>query len=1055
MKKSKKLILALAITAVATSGLSKNTSPLNKISLTESVASESKNYILSSSSSGYTCTIIFNGSDFVNAIKSIKVNGTAYKETTKPFIDNEEYFLVKGSDGPNYSVRLSKLRKGDNVEISTDKEKLTFTILKPDAFFGDIHDPKSVKVESLRSKPESRPETPSEPEHQPSQAILNPTYSVSIIGYGTLSLGENTSTDKLTSLAINGRSLKKTSRRSQIKHGDSYYINTDNISINTLNNNDIIKIGYEGREYEYVFKDGAFSLKTSKKEDPSTPPSPSHPESPTEHEEEINPTYKEGTGENILDLGKGTDPSKLESISINKVKLNKMERMISVFENSYAIEDGKIYIVRINNNDSVSIVYKGKTYNYIYKKDENKFEKAEENVHANYKIRLTGEFDNLLVNQKKIDGSSGGSFSVSSNPNKVGVEYTDKENPTDKDWKTLETKGNEFDSVEALIDDPDTGVTPTFAYGSINLGSDLVPKKAGTFKIKLKAVDKRGKEILSNPVDLLIYKGDENLEDILQTKNFVQVKDGKYLWDMSPWRIENFNDKNEVTVPAGLKAWFGSHKSSVYGDLGKETFGEPTQTLIVGKDTNLTFKNMRILGSVKIVVKDGGILNLDDSVVYGNIEVSNGGKLNVNYSPYNNKFTTGASISGQIILKDGAILGHSSIYSNTNYASQGHLMNTSEKPLIKVEGKAKIEGDVFVRGDEAATAHQAQPAMEIVSPGEVDIAQGSSLNLYGGGYKPLTSLGGEALILKGGKVTGAGKLVAVGGNGLALGNPKTVKGGAGVSGEGEISVAKAYLKGGNSSTASVGKAIDDPEKVKVSKNTAGVGKDGKVQTTFSGDDFLADYWTGTNATKASVKEKADQAIATSPNKFTLNGKTDPPHVEPKPEPHVEPKPEPHVEPKPAPRVNPSSKVSDKLQNKQSYPHPYSLYGLSLDKEDTKKENLDLEKLKSSLYLNRIQNQAAKLLLKYAPKQVESFKDKLESLVKKSEAFIKKAEDILKKHDDKKEDDKLEKAIMNNEISSKACRFLLDNSPKMSEDFKENLQKLIHDSKNIVDRAKKL
>lgn len=96
------------------------------------------------------------------------------------------------------------------------------------------------------------------------------------------------------------------------------------------------------------------------------------------------------------------------------------------------------------------------------------------------------------------------------------------------------------------------------------------------------------------------------------------------MYDMDPWLIPNFNDTdNVVTVPAEIKAWYGSHTSGTYGELGHAVSeGEATtQTLIIPAGCNLTMVNMKVLSSVKIKVENGGTLNLRDSSIYGQIEV--------------------------------------------------------------------------------------------------------------------------------------------------------------------------------------------------------------------------------------------------------------------------------------------------------------------------------------------------------------------------------------------------------------------------------------------------
>lgn len=74
-----------------------------------------------------------------------------------------------------------------------------------------------------------------------------------------------------------------------------------------------------------------------------------------------------------------------------------------------------------------------------------------------------------------------------------------------------------------------------------------------------------------------------------------------------------------------IKAWYGSHTSGTYGELGYAVDGSQLQTLIVPDGCNLTLVNMKVFSSVNIVVENGGKLVLRDSSIHGNIEVKNGG----------------------------------------------------------------------------------------------------------------------------------------------------------------------------------------------------------------------------------------------------------------------------------------------------------------------------------------------------------------------------------------------------------------------------------------------
>ncbi len=147
--------------------------------------------------------------------------------------------------------------------------------------------------------------------------------------------------------------------------------------------------------------------------------------------------------------------------------------------------------------------------------------------------------------------------------------------------------------------------------------------------------------------------------------------------------------------------------SGTYGELGYAIpeGTETTQTLIIPSGCNLTLVNMDILSSVRIVVQDGGTLILRDSTVQGIVDVQNGGTFSMNYDDYTDggTFLTGASINGQLVLRDGATLKNAKIYSNTNNIANGTEARKNTNPVVVTEGNVNIEGQVFIRGDEAPT----------------------------------------------------------------------------------------------------------------------------------------------------------------------------------------------------------------------------------------------------------------------------------------------------------------------------------------------------------------
>lgn len=431
--------------------------------------------------------------------------------------------------------------------------------------------------------------------------------------------------------------------------------------------------------------------------------------------------------------------------------------------------------------------------------------------------RLVGSFESAIVGQEGYDAISGASTNVSVNQNSnavVEVALTERDvEPTDADYKLLGESGIRVKGSECKVDISPEGSGMVGVYSTYDSSVTLAgtPKEAGSYAISVTVVDEQGRSATTNTLPFKVYSGSESLESQLVTENFAQTADGKYMWDMEPWAIVNFTDEDKdgtVTVPADLKAWYGSHASGTYGELGYAISegAETTQTLVVPKDCNLTLVNMKVLSSVRVVVEDGAMLSLRDSSIHSIVDVQGGGTLSVNYDSYAGEWLTGTSINGQIIMRDGSTLDHAMIYSNTNNLANGNEARHNTSPVVVTEGNVNIVGDVFVRGDEAPTgtdpatgkSYAGQAGLEV--NGTLTVPEGSTLAVYGGGDYATTSNGGVAVNLDNGTITGAGKLIAVGGNGF-FGD-----GGAAVAGQGEISVADAYLHGGNSTMPGRGSA---------------------------------------------------------------------------------------------------------------------------------------------------------------------------------------------------------------------------------------------------------
>ena len=467
-------------------------------------------------------------------------------------------------------------------------------------------------------------------------------------------------------------------------------------------------------------------------------------------------------------------------------------------------------------------------------------------------VRLKGYFESAVTGQQKYDAVSGASTSVSSNKNSNVVveaaDLPDGQEPVEADWKELKETGVKIDTKNTKVNiDSESGMAGMYSTYDSSLSLSGTPAKIGTYPVNVTVTDESGRTVTSNELTFKVYSTKEKLADHLKLENATKTADGKYMYDMDPWVIPDFNDTDDiVTVPAEIKAWYGSHTSGTYGELGYAVSeGEATtQTLIIPAGCDLTMVNMKVLSSVKIKVENGGTLNLRDSSIYGQIEVENGGTISVNHDDYSGKFLTGTSINGQLILNDGATIRNSMIYSNTNFLPNGTQARHNTSPVVVISGNVKVEGKVYIKGDEAATgtdpatgkSYSGQPALK-VSSGTLTIGEGSQLAAYGGGNIATTSVGGAAVILDNGTISGAGTLIAVAGRGHGD------NGGNAVEGTGNVKIAKAYLEGGSTSVmnknAEPGKAYT--ESVTISHSTKGTAVNGKKITSNS-ESAPDTYW---------------------------------------------------------------------------------------------------------------------------------------------------------------------------------------------------------------------
>ena len=338
---------------------------------------------------------------------------------------------------------------------------------------------------------------------------------------------------------------------------------------------------------------------------------------------------------------------------------------------------------------------------------------------------------------------------------------------------------------------------------SSDLTLDGTPRDEGSYLISISITDDQGRTATSNSLPFRIYTGEETLADQIKTENLKKYESsGLYAWDiMEPWAIKNFgsnveNETESVRVPKDLEVWYGSHESGTYGYLGydqeweKVEAGEIPQTLYIPNGCNLTLVNMEILSSVRIVVEDGGKLTLSDSVVQGIIDVKSGGTFSMNYDAFNKKFTTGASICGQLRMESGSTLENAAIYSHTNYLANGDLTDRSnDEAVVLTTGDVTVKGQVFIRGDDAGGTEKGQTALK-VKDGTLTLGDGAVLAAYGGDGKTLLyPNGGSAIELDNGTISGNGKVIALGGS-VLFGS-----GSSAVSGTGTITTTEAYIQG--------------------------------------------------------------------------------------------------------------------------------------------------------------------------------------------------------------------------------------------------------------------
>ena len=790
-------------------------------------------------------------------MKGLSVNGKEMTPADNKFAawGGNKYFVDKDTG----KIYLSEPADGAEIKITLNDE--TTKILK----FTKT-EKKGSRITTVENNTTNPKKTENTADSKTEQAAKDTDFSLKDLsttpGSLTVQITPTEAAAQINKVSIGDKEYTTANSQYTIWNGhDKFYVDTKEGKIYLVepaDGSDIkinLKTGTE-KTFKFNKKAGIGNRITneSKKEEPK----PVQPEK----EKDLELADKHGFGEFMLQLKDPKQADTIKGLQVNHISYDIKPSKWQTFNGGYYVDKatGTVYLNEPKNGDLITIVGEGnKLYHFKYDTSKEKgqrirVEKDEESIKEKIiKLRLVGEFEAAVVNQKKYDAISGATTSVISNKNSnVKVQFAEvkdtKDTPEDKDWKDLHTNPDLFRNWKDRKVELDSASGMTGVYNTLDSSVTLkgTPEKAGKYQVKVSVTDHNGNKIESNALPFNVYGQNEKLIEHLTLAASKKMDDGKYIYTMEPWLIQEFGGTNEtVIVPKEIKAIYGSHKSGTYGEIGKHSDKGAYQTLIVDADTDLTLVNMKVKSSVKILVKKDGKLNLRDSSVYGDIIIEDGGTFSMNHDAYSKKYLTGSSINGRLVLKDGANLDQSMIYSNTNFLTDAGVngrANKNANPVVDATGNVNILGDVFIKGDEAATGidpktnqqYTGQPAIKIEN-GQLNIPDGVTLAVYGGGKMATTTYGGAAAILNNGEITGGGHLIAVGGSSF-LG-----KGGDAISGNGKISVAKAILQGGNSYGTGSVPGDGYTKEVEISNKTIGKSNNGKF-IKIMGDDDQPLYW---------------------------------------------------------------------------------------------------------------------------------------------------------------------------------------------------------------------
>lgn len=392
-------------------------------------------------------------------------------------------------------------------------------------------------------------------------------------------------------------------------------------------------------------------------------------------------------------------------------------------------------------------------------------------VHQNYTFSVEGTLDAVRTGQ--------GDYQDSSN-HELEVFVTDEagNKQTYYDFSCTE-EGRDF-SLSPQVSPDGCGLNATLfnAGGKATVTLSGTAGTAGTYQVG--AVATLGSyTFATNTAELRIYSGAETL-----ASQIAGLAAGTGEWDMEPYEIDR---SDNAVIPTWLHHIYGSHESGLYGQIGNATDAFASDTITIPAGADVTFENIKVNSSVKIVVEKGARLTLTDSVAFGPIEV-NGGTLTLNRS---------SATTSTITLNDGSTLADSEVVSHAQFLTDGRKPTPAAPTSVVI-----VNGNVTFAGENSIKPDQSQVGLEV--NGNARVPLGSSLTVAGGNGGTAPGEAASAIKLNGGTISGEGSLTATGGS-YELGGsgvPATA-----VMGEGTLSTGNLVLAGGDADTV-FGSAIN-------------------------------------------------------------------------------------------------------------------------------------------------------------------------------------------------------------------------------------------------------